>query len=63
MLSHDDSLEGDGLSEGFKATKAMFEWRYDMLYNPPLTQRVPEGSPHPAEALVGKKVGARSCCT
>ncbi len=34
-------------------TKAAFECKWDMLYDPPLTQRVPPGVSHPAEAAVG----------
>jgi hypothetical protein len=40
VLNHDDSLESPELSSGFAATKATFEARWDMLYNPPLTQKV-----------------------
>ncbi len=53
VLFHDDNLEGAQLSDGFRRTKAAYEARWDMLYDPPLTQRVPEGEPHPAWALVG----------
>jgi hypothetical protein len=40
VLNHDDALESPELSNGFAATKAAFEARWDMLYNPPLTHKV-----------------------
>jgi hypothetical protein len=44
VMNHDDALESPELSSGFAATKAAFEAKWDMLYNPPLTQKVTCGS-------------------
>jgi hypothetical protein len=40
VLNHDDALEAPDLASGFSDTKAAFEAQWDMLYNPPLTQKV-----------------------
>jgi hypothetical protein len=50
VLWHDDNMDGDDLGAGFTATKAAFEAKWDMLYNPPLTQKV------------GDAAHASSCC-
>lgn len=43
VLDHSDSLEEGTLGNGFHVTKRLYEARFDALYNPPLTQAVPEG--------------------
>ncbi len=53
VLVHDDNLASETLSDGYMDTKAAYECKWDMLYDPPLTQKVPPGVSHPAEAAVG----------
>jgi hypothetical protein len=56
VLLHDDTLEDSHLKDGFSKTKATFESRFDMLYDPPLTQKVPPSEEHPAVKYMGNKL-------
>jgi hypothetical protein len=56
VLQHNDALPEDDLSVGYLATKAVFEQRFDMLYDPPLTTSVPPDQLHPAAAVVGQQL-------
>lgn len=56
VLDHDDALGEGILSSGFDVTKRLYEARFDALYNPPLTQKVPPGDRHPAELVIGPRL-------